>query len=120
LSTEQIEVNVVWRALVREPVDPGDVRAVPIEGRRLRLAAGSCVADALAVLGVPALADAVQSGALAVAVYGERARPDRVLAEGDRIELLGALIADPKQSRGRRAQVQRTRAGDARWTRRDL
>ncbi|MEN9773061.1 MAG: hypothetical protein RL322_131, partial [Pseudomonadota bacterium] len=51
LSTEQIEVNVVWRALVREPVDPGDVRAVPIEGRRLRLAAGSCVADALAVLG---------------------------------------------------------------------
>lgn len=37
------------------------------------------------------------------AVYGERADPGRPLQNGDRIELLAALVTDPKQARRRRA-----------------
>lgn len=37
------------------------------------------------------------------AVYGERADPERRLQNGDRIELLAALVTDPKQARRRRA-----------------
>ena len=39
-----------------------------------------------------------------VAVFGERANGQRVLADGDRIEILRPLIADPKDARRRRAQ----------------
>lgn len=38
-----------------------------------------------------------------VAVFGERATHDRRLADGDRIEMLRPLVADPKDSRRRRA-----------------
>ncbi|HEY4581633.1 MAG TPA: RnfH family protein [Lysobacter sp.] len=38
------------------------------------------------------------------AVFGERARADRPLENGDRIEVLRPLIADPKDARRRRAR----------------
>jgi len=117
--TGQIEIEVVWRGLSETPGDPGEASSIAIEHRSLRLPSGSCVADALDCMAEPALSDRIRRGLLVVAVYGERTRLDRVLTDGDRIELLGPLIADPKQSRGRRAQAQRSRTGDARWTRRD-
>ena len=40
----------------------------------------------------------------AVAIYGERADPDTALRDGDRVELLRPLQADPKDARRRRAQ----------------
>ncbi len=86
--------------------------------RTLELPAGATLSDALARLDDPLLERAIASGELEHALYGERVRASHVLRDGDRLELLGPLIADPKQSRGRRADVQRARSGDARWSRR--
>ncbi len=86
--------------------------------RSLELPAGATLADALARLDDPLLEKAIASGGLRPAIYGERVRASQVLRDGDRLELLGPLIADPKQSRGRRAEVQRARSGDTRWGRR--
>ena len=61
---------------------------------RLELDDGATVADALAVCGVDA----------PVAVFGERASADRPLEDGDRIEVLRPLVADPKDARRRRAR----------------
>lgn len=92
---------------------PPDVRIRPLE-----LPSGATLSDALASLGDPMLNAAIESGALMPALFGERVRFSQTLRDGDRIELLGPLVADPKQSRGRRAEVQRARRGDARWGRR--
>ncbi len=57
------------------------------------------------------VADAVAAAALegseacpAVAVHGVLARPSQPLQDGDRVELLRALLADPKDNRRRRAR----------------
>ncbi len=57
------------------------------------------------------VADAVAAAALegseacpAVAVHGVLARPSQALQDGDRVELLRALLADPKDNRRRRAR----------------
>ena len=64
------------------------------ESRWLDLPPGSTVSDALVACGFTAAP---------VAVFGERAKPERVLIDGDRIEVLRPLIADPKDARRRRA-----------------
>ena len=57
------------------------------------------------------VADAVEEAALdtagaavAVAVHGVLARPQQLLQDGDRVELLRSLLADPKENRRRRAR----------------
>lgn len=40
-----------------------------------------------------------------IAVHGERIAPETLLRDGDRVELLRALVTDPKESRRRRAEV---------------
>lgn len=67
------------------------------------LPAGACVGDALAAAGLPT------DGIAGVAVFGERATPESLLRDGDRVELLRPLQADPKEARRRRAAVQRPR-----------
>ena len=62
---------------------------------------GACVGDALAAAGLPA------GGIAGVAVFGERAAPETPLRDGDRVELLRPLQADPKDARRRRAAAQR-------------
>ena len=42
-----------------------------------------------------------------VGIYGRLAALDDVLREGDRVEVLRPLVADPKTSRRRRAQAAR-------------
>jgi uncharacterized protein len=44
-----------------------------------------------------------QEGIDGFALHGVRAEPDHVLREGDRIELLRPLVADPKDARRQRA-----------------
>ncbi|MDH5833752.1 RnfH family protein [Luteimonas kalidii] len=82
------------------------IRAWPdrFETEELALAAGATVADALAATRI------TQQGVAGVAVHGERVQADTPLHEGDRLELLGPLLADPKDSRRRRAQAQAGRA----------
>jgi uncharacterized protein len=68
--------------------------------QQLELADGASVADALAQAGLQLPGD----GFVAVAVHGVLARPAQLLNEGDRIELLRPLLADPKENRRRRAR----------------
>ncbi len=67
--------------------------------RVLELPEGCSVADAVEEAGLEAAGVAV-----AVAVHGVLARPQQVLQDGDRIELLRPLLADPKENRRRRAR----------------
>jgi putative ubiquitin-RnfH superfamily antitoxin RatB of RatAB toxin-antitoxin module len=67
------------------------------ESRWLELSDGASVADALAASGWN---DADCAG---LAVFGGRAAPNRPLRDGDRVEVLRALQADPKDARRRRA-----------------
>ncbi|WP_414496510.1 RnfH family protein [Stenotrophomonas maltophilia] len=66
--------------------------------RRLRLEDGATVADAIAAAALEG-----SDGCPAVAVHGVLARAQQALLEGDRIELLRPLLADPKDNRRRRA-----------------
>lgn len=65
--------------------------------------AGACVGDALARSGLPS------DGIAGVAVFGERVTPATLLRDGDRVELLRPLQADPKDARRRRAAGQRVK-----------
>jgi len=65
---------------------------------RLQLDEGATVAEAIAAAALDGTADCP-----AVAVHGVLARPQQALLDGDRIELLRPLLADPKDNRRRRA-----------------
>jgi len=75
------------------------IRAWPrrFEAVTLELAQGATLQDALAASGFP-LDDTT-----AFAVFGERETPAYRLRDGDRVELLRPLQADPKDARRRRA-----------------
>jgi hypothetical protein len=77
------------------------VRAWPdrSERRQLVLQEGATVRDALAAVGVRA-----EHGA---AIYGRRVPLDTIVADGDRVEVLRPLAADPKEARRRRARQRR-------------
>lgn len=64
---------------------------------------GACVAQALAASGIIARLGLVE-GALGLAIHGQRALADTPLRDGDRIELLRPLQADPKEARKTRAR----------------
>jgi putative ubiquitin-RnfH superfamily antitoxin RatB of RatAB toxin-antitoxin module len=86
------------------------VRAWPGESDwlELELPAGACVADALGHARASGwLADAAQTRA--IAIFGTLAVPATALHDGDRIELLRPLVADPKQGRRARAAATRPR-----------
>lgn len=104
-----IDVEVCW---VEPSAKPQLVR------RSLTVAESATVGAVLHGLDRPDLLQALADGVLTVAVFGEHASPATVVHPGDRIELLAGLVADAKQSRARRAEVQRSRQGDARWQRR--
>ena len=70
------------------------------EARTLTLPSLATVADAIAASG---LEDADVAG---YAVFGERVGATHRLRDGDRVELLAALQADPKDARRRRAGLE--------------
>ena len=74
------------------------VRAWPerLEQRALELEEGATVRAALAAAGMQA-----PHGA---GIYGRRVPLDTPLADGDRVEVLRPLAADPKEARRRRAR----------------
>ena len=67
----------------------------------LDLPAGATVDDAVQASGLP------RDGIAGYAVFGERVAADTPLRDGDRVELLRPLQADPKDARRRRAVSQR-------------
>ena len=68
----------------------------------VEVGAGASVADALEASGIVARLGLFEA-ALAYSIHGQRAERDTPLREGDRVELLRALVADPKDARRRRA-----------------
>lgn len=63
------------------------------------LPAGACVADAVAAAGWSGI-----DGINGYALFGQRVQADALLSEGDRVELLRPLQADPKDARRKRAR----------------
>jgi hypothetical protein len=76
---------------------PGVETLVDVE-----LAPGAVVEDAVRLSGIVAR-HALDIAALTYALHGRRATAGTALREGDRVELLRPLIADPKTIRRRRA-----------------
>ena len=70
------------------------------EAEDLELPGGACVTDALQATRI------AQQGVAGHAIHGERATPQTPLREGDRLELLGPLLVDPKEARRERAKAQ--------------
>ena len=76
--------------------------------------------DLDALLADPRLADIaarVAAGHWRVAVYGKPGRPGMPIYDGDRIELLGPITADPKAARHARVRARRGQDGPDKWTR---
>ena len=69
-----------------------------VESRLLELGEGATVAEAVAAARIEGSADCP-----AVAVHGVLAKAEQQLHDGDRVELLRPLVADPKDNRRRRA-----------------
>lgn len=67
--------------------------------QELELPEGCVVADAVEMAVLDTNGETV-----AYAVHGLLARPQQVLLDGDRVELLRPLLADPKENRRRRAR----------------
>ena len=67
----------------------------------VHLPPGATVADAVRASGLPL------DGIAGYAIFGERVTPATPLRDGDRVELLRPLLADPKDARRRRAATQR-------------
>ena len=63
---------------------------------------GATLADAL-IAATLTPAWLAERGIDGFALHGVRAEPDATLHDGDRIELLRPLVADPKEARRRRA-----------------
>ncbi|WP_315388759.1 RnfH family protein [uncultured Stenotrophomonas sp.] len=70
-----------------------------VESRLLELGEGATVAEAVVAAGIEG-----SEGCPAVAVHGVLARGTQLLLDGDRVELLRPLVADPKDNRRRRAR----------------
>lgn len=71
--------------------------------RRVELPRFATVADAIRESGVER-EHGIDAGSLAVGVWSRLATRETVLREGDRVELYRPLLADPKESRRRRAE----------------
>lgn len=74
---------------------------------RLELDEGSTVEQAIRASGLPTDI----SAELHCGVFGRPRKPDDVLADGDRVEIYRALLADPKAARRARAAQRKLRVG---------
>lgn len=70
----------------------------------LALPAGATVADALAGSRLASRHPEIDLARSPVGIFGRRVARDRVLADGDRVEIYRRLVADPKEARRRRAR----------------
>lgn len=82
------------------------IRAWPqrFQSVELTLPAGALLADAMSAGEVQAAA-MTEGAEVAYAIHGQRVELSTELRDGDRIELLRPLQADPKEARRRRAQA---------------
>ena len=73
------------------------------ELRSIEISAGSTVAEAIIISGLPDLFEGFELDLDKVGIFGQKVSADQLLREGDRIEIYRPLIADPKEVRRQRA-----------------
>ena len=78
---------------------------------RLDLPADATAGDALARCDFAATIPGFDAADLSYAIFGKPVSATTVLREGDRLELLRPLVADPKQARRERAGSNHARSG---------
>lgn len=78
--------------------------------QRVVLRGSACVGDALDAVAGELAREGIVLRDLALAVFGRPAGPETPLRDGDRVELLRALLMDPRQAREARAAAARKRA----------
>lgn len=71
--------------------------------REVRVAAGTTVGQAIEESGILAAIPEIDLAVHPVGIFGKKKPLDTVLREHDRIEIYRPLVADPKDSRRRRA-----------------
>ena len=83
------------------------VHATPDKQKLLRLSVpyGTCMREAAERSGIAAMFPGLDLASAPMGIYGKVvAKPEeRVLEEGERVEIYRALIADPKEARKQRA-----------------
>ncbi len=72
----------------------------------LEVAAGTTLAEAIALSAVPEMFKSFELDLDRVGIFGQKASPDQVLRTGDRVEIYRPLLADPKEVRRKRALEQ--------------
>lgn len=77
--------------------------------KRVDLPTGSRVGDAIRASGLLSEFPEVDLGRNRVGIFGEPVDLDRLLADGERVEIYRSLIADPKETRRRRAGTGKSR-----------
>ena len=70
----------------------------------LELAPRASVRDAVDASGILERHAELDRDRMLLGIFGKRVRPDRLLRDGDRVEILRPLAEDPKESRRRRAR----------------
>jgi uncharacterized protein len=91
---ESIQVTVVWSPAPRV-----------VHELKLALQQGACVRDALAQAALDERFAQLPEGS-SLGVWNQRAAPDCVLTEGDRVEIYRPLRVDPKVARRERFKKQ--------------
>lgn len=71
---------------------------------RVELPPGATVAEALTAAAMETKVPGLVVDAAQLAVFGRSVTPSSPLHDGDRVEILRPLLADPKQARRRRAE----------------
>jgi putative ubiquitin-RnfH superfamily antitoxin RatB of RatAB toxin-antitoxin module len=71
----------------------------------VELPSGATVADALRAAAMAERVPGLVVDPARLAVFGQAAAPQTPLHDGDRVEILRPLLADPKQARRRRAET---------------
>ena len=97
MSADDVEVEVVYALPLTQDIT------------RLRVSAGTTVAEAIERSAVLARHPEAEANLKRVAVLGRLATPDPVLHDHDRIEILRPLTIDPKEARRLRASTRRRR-----------
>jgi len=96
-SADEINVEVAYAGPKRQIV------------KSLALPAGSNVVQAIHASGLLDEFPEIDLAHQRVGVFGELVRLDDLLCDGERVEIYRALIADPKETRRRRAQAKKVR-----------
>lgn len=96
-SADKIEVQVAYVAAERQAT------------KALTLPAGSSVEQAIRVSGLLEEFPEIDLARQRVGVFGELVRLNESLHGGERVEIYRALIADPKETRRRRATLKQRR-----------